>query len=296
MRWATVDRDKVDDLGGTVRGEFDVVVDCVACSAEHAEQLVGLGDRVGSAIVISTISVYTDAKGRSLDTATDAAGFPAWPEPIPPGWPTLAPGEGYSAGKAAVEATLRARAPWPVTVVRPGAIHGLGSRHLREWYFIKRVIDRRRQVVLPYGGDKVFQPTATVNLAELVALAAERPGERTLDCGDLDPPTVSQITEAIDSLMSWSTERVVIEGPEPTPNVGNHPWAVPRSVVVDMAPAIDQLGYRQPKTYDQAMTETLAWALGATKDRDWREVFPTLAAYPGDLFDYAAEDAYLARS
>ena len=294
--WAIFARSAPGDLAAAVPGEFDVVVDAVAFEPEHADQVIALGDRVGSAVVISTISVYTDGEGRSLETAHTPEAFPMWPTPIPADWPTVAPGPGYSGGKAAVEARFRAGAPWPVTIVRPGAIHGPGSHHLREWYFIKRALDGRRRVVLPFGGDKVFQPTATVNLAELVCMAAAQPANRTFDCGDLDPPTVEQISQVVDGLMGTSTERIIVEGPEPADNVGNHPWAVPRSVVVDMARAQAQLGYKQLQSYAEALAGTLPWVLEATRQRPWPEVFTTLARYPGDMFDYEAEDAYWGQS
>jgi nucleoside-diphosphate-sugar epimerase len=245
---------------------------------------------------VSTLSVYTDSQHRSLGDATDEASFPAWPVPIPEDWPTLAPGDdNYSTRKAAMEAVLLERAAWPVTILRPGAIHGRRSRHLREWYFIKRVLDGRRQVVLPFNGASIFQPTSTTNLAELVRLAANAPGDRTLNCGDLDPPTVSSMSSTIDDLMSWSTERVLVSGAEPEPTVGNHPWNVPRPVVADMSRAQNDLGYRQAFTYQEALSETLQWALSACVGRDWREVFPRLAGYPTDLFDYDAEDRFLAK-
>jgi len=177
--------------------------------------------------------------------------------------------------------------------VRPGAIHGPHSHHLREWYFIQRILDRRPHVILPFGGQSIFQPTSTVNLAELVALAAARPATRTINCGDLDPPTVAQISEIVDDHLHWSTQRVTVEGPEPAPTVGNHPWCVPRPVVADMSVAQAELGYRQPATYAAAVADSIRWAVEACAHRDWREVLPTLAGYPTDLFDYAAEDAYL---
>jgi nucleoside-diphosphate-sugar epimerase len=293
VTWVTLDRDQVDDFGAALPGDFDVVVDDVAFTPAHADQLISLGDRVGSAVVLSTVSVYTDGEGRALDHA-DETGFPEWPDPIPVDWPTLAPGDGYSAGKAAVELALRERAPWPVSIVRPGAIHGRHSRHLREWYLIKRILDRRRQVVLPFGGATIFQPTATVNMAELVALAAAQPGDRTLNCGDPNPPTAAGISEVIDDLMDWRTERVLIDGPEPAPTVGNHPWGVPRNVVVDMTSASQALGYEPPATYAEAVADTVGWAISSVGDGEWRDVFTTLAGYPTDMFDYAAEDAWLA--
>jgi nucleoside-diphosphate-sugar epimerase len=295
IRWSALARDQAGDLSGVVPPGTDLVVDVVAFTPAHAEQLLALGDRIGAAVVLSTMSVYTDPEGRSLDEATDEASFPAWPVPVPEDWPILPSGDDtYSTGKAALERVLRDRAPWPVTIVRPGAIHGPGSHHLREWYFIKRVLDGRRRVILPFDGASVFQPTATVNLAELVALAASQPGNRTLNCGDLDPPSVAQISAIIDDLMGWSTERVLVPGPAPAPTVGDHPWCVPRPVVADMRRAQAELGYREAAGYADALPGALAWVVEACSGRDWRDVLPTLASYPQELFDYAAEDAYLA--
>lgn len=289
VRWVPVTDERLE----VVVPDVDVVVHTTAYTAADAEELLALGDRVGSVVVLSTLSVYTDDRGRSLDTATDLDSFPDWPVPIPESWPLLAPGpDGYSAQKVAVETSLRQRAPWPLTIIRPGSIHGPHSRHLREWYFVKRVLDHRPAVVLPWGGSSIFQPTATANLAELVRLAARRPGQRTLNCGDLDAPTVAEIGTVIDDLMGAVTRQVTVPGPEPAPTVGNHPWAVPRPVVADMARAADELGYRQPVSYRDALATTVPWAVDACAGRDWRDVFPLLASYP-DLFDYAAEDAYL---
>ena len=273
-----------------IAGEFDVVVDCLAYTREDAEELLAFGERIGSAVVISTVAVYTDQHGRSMEDPE----LPRWPIPVPVGQPVLAPGEGYARGKAAVEATLRERASWPVTILRPAAIHGRRSRHLREWYFIKRVLDRRSQVILPYEGRYVLQPAAVLNLAELVALAAAKPGGRVLNCGDLDPPTPAQISEIIDGVLGWQTDRVLIKGPPPSPTVGAHPWCGPRDVILDMTTAEQELGYRQPLTYAEAISDTVEWAVSAVGQGDWRQIFSFLAKYPADLFDYEAEDAYLA--
>jgi nucleoside-diphosphate-sugar epimerase len=294
VRWITFDRNAGELLAVVPEGT-DAVVDVVSFTATHAAQLAGLGNRVGAAVVVSTVSVYSDAAGRSLDTAEDDAAFPDWPVPIPESQVTLAAGDGgYSERKVAIEEYLREHATFPVTIVRPGAIHGRYGRHLREWYFLKRILDGRRTVVLPFDGANVFQPTASVNLAELVVLAAGQRADLTLNCGDLDPPTPARISAIVDEAMGWETERVLVAGPEPAPNVGSHPWAVPRPVVVDMSLAERELGYQQAATYEQAIAETLPWAVAATRDRSWEEVFPTLARYPTPMFDYAAEDAWLA--
>ena len=94
--------------------------------------------------------------------------------------------------------------------------------------------------------------------------------------------------------MGWSTERVLVDGPEPGPTVGNHPWAVPRPVIADMRRAETELGYQQRATYAEALAETVPWVVDACSGRDWRDVLTALARYP-DLFDYEAEDAFLAK-
>ncbi|MGC1185570.1 MAG: NAD(P)-dependent oxidoreductase [Candidatus Dormiibacterota bacterium] len=296
VRWVQFVRDENSELSQVIPAGTDLVVDVTAYTPAHGQQLLALKERIGAAIVMSTISVYSDAAGRSLDEAADEASFPAWPVPIPEDWVRLAPGDqNYSTRKVALENTLRESAPWPLTIIRPGAIHGRHSHHLREWYFIKRALDGRRQVVLPFSGASIFQPTASANLAELVLRAAEQPGNRTLNCGDLDPPSVAQISEIVDALMDHPTERVLVSGPEPEPTVGNHPWATPRPVVVDMARAKLEIGYQQPLSYADALADTISWAVEATAGRDWRDVFSRLAAYPTDLFDYQSEDAFLSR-
>ena len=47
--------------------------------------------------------------------------------------------------------------------------------------------------------------------------------------------------------------------------------------------------------YAETLPETVAWLERRLAGRDWREAFPKMLAAYGDLFDYAAEDAWLAR-
>ena len=70
--------------------------------------------------------------------------FPRFPVPIGEDQPTVAAGpQTYSTRKRALEETLLAEALAPVTILRPGAIHGPASRHPREWFFVKRILDGR---------------------------------------------------------------------------------------------------------------------------------------------------------
>lgn len=62
-----------------------------------------------------------------------------------------------------------------------------------------------------------------------------------------------------------------------------------------MSVAQRQLGYRPVTDYLRSLPETVSWLVDATRDRDWRDVFTDLLEYRTDYFDYAAEDAWLAR-
>ncbi|KOV66768.1 reductase [Streptomyces sp. NRRL WC-3618] len=296
VRVAAADRADDTALGAVVGDGCDVLVDMVAYGPEHARQLAGLAGRVGSAVVISSLSVYEDDKGRNFDTQEEPDGFPEYPVPITEEQLTVRPGESsYSTRKAGLERELLALGDQlPATLLRAGAIHGPYCRSPRELYFVKRNLDGRRRRVLAYGGGSRFHPASVHNIAELIRLAAARPGARALNAVDPEAPTVAEIAGAIDSVMGVEVETVLVDGPPPVPTVGDTPWSTPVPVVCDMSAAERELGYRPVVTYAQSLPETVAWIEGQLAGRDWREAYPKMYETYGDLFDYAAEDAWSA--
>jgi len=294
VRVARADREDDKALSAVVGDGCDVLVDMVAYGPEHARQLTSLADRVGSAVVISSVSVYEDDKGRTFDTQQEPDGFPVYPVPITEDQRTIAPGEAsYSTRKAGLEhELLAAGGQLPTTLLRAGAIHGPHCRTPRELYFVKRNLDGRRRRVLPYGGRSRFHPASVHNIAELIRLAASRPGSRVLNAVDPDAPTVAEIAAAIDAVMGVEAESVLVDGPAPSATVGDTPWSVPAPVVCDMSAAERELGYRPVARYAETLPETIAWIEGRLAGRDWREAYPKMLAAYGDLFDYAAEDAW----
>lgn len=263
--------------------ECDTLVDVVAFDERHAGQLRALAGRVGSLVVISSASVYADEAGRSLDAAQDEESFPRLPVPIPETQRTVAPGgETYSTRKAALERGLLEQDVMPATVIRPCAVHGPGAELPRELYFVKRALDRRRFLLLAYRGESVFHTTSVDNLAELVRLAAERPGTRVLNCGDPDPPSVLEISRAIARVLE-KHEPVECLVPD-QPEIADNPWAVPRPFVLDMRAAEAELGYRPVTAYENAVAGTVRWLI---------EKGPAPAGYMARLFDYEVEDEYL---
>jgi nucleoside-diphosphate-sugar epimerase len=281
-----LDRDTPGALAAAVAGGADAVIDTIAFDAAHARQWLALEADVGAFVVISSASVYRDDAGRTLDEAA-TTGFPQFPLPIDEDQPTVAAGpETYSTRKVALEQTLLQPARRPVTVLRPAAIHGEGTRHPREWWFVKRILDGRRRIPLAYDGESRFHTSATANIAELCRTALETPGTRVLNAGDPAALTVAQIGQAIAASYGVNLDLIRLPGP-PRRGVGANPWSIPAPIVLGMARA-EALGYRPATRYEDAVGEACRSA------QDQAAAGVAFPAYIDALFDYAAEDAALA--
>ncbi|MFF2050733.1 NAD-dependent epimerase/dehydratase family protein [Leifsonia sp. NPDC058194] len=295
-----LDRDDTDALIERARGH-DLVLDTVAYEPRHGEQLARLAGEVGSLVVISTGSVYTGREGGYLDIVTGPDDFPDYPVPLRETDPTIDNAERtYSPLKAALERTLLAVDDLPVSILRPGAVYGPFSPALREWYFIKRALDGRDRVVLSDDGANRFSTSSTVNIAELVALCADRPGTRVLNAVDTDDLSVADIAGAVYRALDRDLEVVGFPGP-PVDGVGSTPWTVARPLLLSMAGATVELGYRQQVHYEEAVAAAVDWAVrevtaAERRQEDWTAAFPGLAkrAEADRWFDYAAEDAFVA--
>jgi nucleoside-diphosphate-sugar epimerase len=285
----TLDRDRGGALA--VAHGFDLIVDVIPFEAAHAEQLLELD--TGALIAISSASVYADEQGRTLDEAQGVEDFPEFPVPIPETQPTVEPGDDtYSTKKAKLERILLEDGRVPAAIVRPCAIYGPGDRMGREWFFVKRALDRRPYVVLTNRGAGHFHTTASDNIGELVRLIAAQPRTDVFNCGDPDPPTVLEIARAIGKAAGHRFEAVLLEGPGGRGEVGQTPWSAAKPLLVDMAKAERELGYRAATTWGEALPRQVEWLIEATSDRDWRQVLTRGANYLN--FDYEGEDALVA--
>jgi nucleoside-diphosphate-sugar epimerase len=237
--------------------------------------------------------VYADEQGRTLDEAQAVDDFPDFPVPIPETQPTVEPGdEKYAPKKVKLERILLENDRVPAAIVRPCAIYGRGDRLAREWFFLKRALDRRPYVVLSNHGESLFHTTAAENIGELVRLIAAEPRTDVFNCGDPDPPTVLQIARAISEAAEHRFTEILLAEPTRRGELGRTPWSAPKPMLVGMAKAERELGYRPATTWADALPRQVGWLIEATRDRDWREVLPRGAEYL--KFDYDAEDALVA--
>jgi nucleoside-diphosphate-sugar epimerase len=288
-----LDRDKPGDLEHALTAGADVLIDTVAYDQDHGRQLIEIQGSVGAFVVISSVSVYRDALGRTLDEAAQT-GFPELPDPIPETQPTVEPGPAtYSTRKIRLECHLLDHAVPPVTILRPCAIHGPGSRSPREWWFVKRALDQRPAIPLAYRGISRFHTASVANIAALARVVVAAPGSRILNIADPVAPSVAEIGAVIGRHLDYRGEFVAVDDQGVEPTVGRTPWSVPRPFVVDCRRALD-LGYAPATTYADAVTLTCDWLVATAGDGDWKDRFPRLAAYPREHFDYASEDAWFA--
>jgi len=277
------------DLLGT---GADLLVDCACFTARHAEVLAPLLSSVTSTVMISSKAVYVDGAGRHSNS--DAP--PCFDAPITEAQPTLRPNDlpfnsraGYGANKIAAEEVLLER-PNPVSVLRPSKIHGAWSRQPREWFFVKRVLDRRSHVVLSHKGSGIDHPSAALNIAALIELIATRPGRRVLNIADPDAPNVLTISRIVAAHLRHVWREHLLDPGDADAPLGVTPWNQWPPVVLDTS-AAEALGYRPVGTYAETVTQELDWLVSIARDTASASAVPDVAdPYWAPLFDYAAED------
>jgi nucleoside-diphosphate-sugar epimerase len=282
---AVVKRQDTAALAAAV-GTVDLLIDTMAFSGKDADQLAGLSGQYGQLCVISSASVYADNEGRSLETA-GTIGYPEFYGPIPETQSLVLPGpESYSSGKVELEQRLSETISRPLTILRPCAIHGINSKHPREWWLVKRMLDGRKRIPLVFASS-TFHTSATANIAALIRTVVDVPTTQILNAGDPNPPTVREIGETMAAHLGWTGEFVDVPPGSP---IGHTPWSTPSPMIVSMDAAA-ALGYRSAGSYAETTAPYVEWMRSHVGD--WRGTFPTFGHYPSDPFDYAAEDAAL---
>lgn len=290
-----VDRDDDEAFDAAIGDGVDVLVDCVAYTAAHARQIRVAGDRIGSAIVLSSVSVYADDLGRTLDEATGVDDFPRLPNPVSESQPRTRPdSDTYSSRKAAMEDVLLSDdVTVPVTVLRPGTIYGPGSVHPREYWFIKRALDRRPVQLLNWAGLSQFSMSNSRNIAELARLAASSPRRRILNAVDDRALTTAEIAAITNACLDHHPTPFLLDGDSV---LGATPWSVPasRPIIASMAAAATELGYRPVASYADTVPDLVTRIVDTIAGGDWASAYPVfLRANGRAAFDYAAEDAWV---
>ena len=294
--FARADRSDPGELRAALGSGADLLVDCLCYGAGDAVTLLPLARDAASTVLISAKAVYADALGNHANSPVK----PDFGGPVTEDNPTVPPGDaGYGERKVAAERVLL-DSGLPVTVIRPGLVHGEGTSMPREWVFVRRALDRRRVVLLAGRGAGVNQPVAAANLAALIETVAGRPGARILNGADPDAPSALEISRIVAGYLGHSWDEVLLGGGEDGQDAGvpgrpgAHPWQAAHPVVLDMAAAA-ALGYVPAGTYAQTVGGEIDWLVAAAGGRAGGELPPGCDAdYFAPLLDYPAEDGYLA--
>ncbi len=275
----------------------NLLVDCLCFTSADAKALLELSAGVGSTVMISSKAVYIDDVGNNVNSEVP----PRFPKPIAESQPVMSPGigdpmigEGYGSHKVAAEQTLL-DGDQPITVIRPSKIHGKGGTNPREWFFVKRCLDRRSAIVLAGDGRSIDHTTAAANIAALIEVVAEKPGKRILNCADPDAPTVLDIARTIATHLDHSFEEYVL-GENADPALGQHPWMTATPIVLDTT-AATSLGFAPVGDYAATVADAVDWMVThATVDSAGRAMLSGVDPdwFTG-LFDYEREDRFINR-
>ncbi|MEZ4331219.1 MAG: NAD-dependent epimerase/dehydratase family protein [Myxococcota bacterium] len=162
----------------------------------------------------------------------------------------------------------------------------------REWCVIRRILDGRREIVVPDGGLALVTHGYAANLAHAVLLAVDQPeasAGQIYNCGDDRQLTVAQIIERIAHALGQPLEIVGVPAALGFPARalvlgGTH------HTLLDLTKVRAQLGYRDVVPVEEALARTTRWLVEHRP-----EPGGAIERQLNDRFDYAVEDELIRR-
>lgn len=260
-------------------GRWDIAV----CTSGRLRDLATtLAGRVGRLVAITGQPVY---RGASAPTPGGAIAIP-----VPETAERQYDNPGYTGKVAAGEDQLfeqHQRGDFETVIVRYPGVYGPRGPLSHEWSIVRRVLDGRRQMILPHDGLACFQRGYVENLARLVFLAATVPAAagEAFNAGDERVLTARRVAEVI--LDELGAEIDFVGVPAPLCR-GAYPLAEKSNLVLDLSKARALLGYRDVLDVEAATRLTARWL--TTDEARGVEFSP---AFGGSL-PYEAEDAIIA--
>jgi nucleoside-diphosphate-sugar epimerase len=177
------------------------------------------------------------------------------------------------------------------TVFRYPYVYGAYQLRPREWSIIRRLLDGRREIILPHYGLSLSTHGWAGNCAEAVLLAVEQPAiaaGKIYNCGDLEQLTLAQVAQVIASVLGREMEII----PIPYEMAGTLQAMVLTPLghqLLDLSRVRAELGYTDVLGVREALAQTVNWYV-ANPPPAGGDVERAL----GDPFDYAAEDRLIA--
>lgn len=283
------DRRRLERHAEELRGvRPDVVLDMIAMNEGDARGVLEVFRGVaGRVVVASSADVY-----RAYDVVRGLASGPPDPVPLDEGaplrerlYPYERPGaEDYE--KILVERAVMGDGELSGTVLRLPMVYGPGDYMHRMHPYLKRMGDGRGVIPLEEGFAGWRWTTGYVeDVAQAIALAVadERAAGRVYNVGERDPLTQTAWVRRIGEAVGWRGEVAAVPHEAlPTPGLENANWD--QDLVTDTGRIRRELGFRETVSREEALRRTALWE---------RENPPESTE---EVFDYAAEDAALART
>lgn len=162
----------------------------------------------------------------------------------------------------------------------------------REWCVVRRILDGRRQIILPEGGLTLHHHGYAGNLAHAVLLAVDQPeasAGQLYNCADEEVLSLRQVVEIIAAALGAELEIVSMPTEVAVPARPLLCQPLPTHRVLDLGKLKRELGYRDPYPARQALAHTARWLVEHRPEPGGME-----ETVLQDPFDYRAEDELIA--
>jgi nucleoside-diphosphate-sugar epimerase len=162
----------------------------------------------------------------------------------------------------------------------------------REWCVVRRILDGRRQIILPDGGLILHHHGYAGNLAHAVLLAIDQPeasAGQLYNCADEEALCLRQVVEIIATALGAELEIVSMPTEVAIPARPLLCMPTPTHRVLDLAKLKRDLGYRDPYPAREALAHTARWLVDHRPEPGGME-----ETVLQDPFDYPAEDELIA--
>lgn len=192
----------------------------------------------------------------------------------------------YSYEKILAERVVMNDAELPCTILRLPAVYGPRDKQHRLFEYLKRMDDGRPVIFMEESRARWLWSRGYVeNVADAIALAVEneRAAGRIYNVGEEETLTESDWVRSVARAAGWKGELLIlVKTAMPEYLVGQTPYE--HHLSSDSSRIRAELGYKESIGRDEALKRTIAWE----RENPPAEVDET-------QFDYAAEDAALAR-
>lgn len=188
--------------------------------------------------------------------------------------------------KILVERIVMSEPELPGTVLRLPAVYGPGDYQHRHFAFLKRMDDRRPVILLDEAEAKWRWSYGYIDdIASAIALAVtdKRASGRIYNVNEGVTLSLEERVRLVGQLAGWQG-RIVLAPKGSLPEALKWGINAEQDIVVDSTRIRNELGYKETLPLEEAMRRTV----------EWERANPPTQIDP-KAFDYAAEDAFLAR-